>query len=74
MPISCDTEDLAVAAKCYCYDAETREKVKVYLLAVIAGLQGQTPSQLADAAACYCYDAVTMKKVQTYLLCQAANA
>lgn len=74
MAISCDTDDLAAAAKCYCYDRETAQQVKIYLLAVIAGLQAQTPSELADAAKCYCFDAQTAKKVQAYLLCQAALA
>lgn len=74
MPIECTTDYLGEASKCYCFDPITTEKVKVFLLAKIAGLDGQTPAQLADAADCYCYDKETMKKVQAYLLCQIANA
>lgn len=73
MPISCTTDDLAEAAACYCFDPLTKEKVKIYLLAVTAGLDNLTPSKLADRAKCYCYDAITLKKVQDYLLCQVAN-
>lgn len=72
MAISCEPETLATAAACYCFDAETREKVKVYLLAVIAGKDALTPSELADAAKCYCFDAATMKKVLAYLICEAS--
>lgn len=72
--VSCRPLDLAELAACYCYDAITKEKVKIYLLAVAAGLQNSTPAALAAAARCYCYDAQTMKKVQAYLLCQVANA
>lgn len=70
MAISCEPEDLAAAAKCYCFDADTRERVKLYLLAVAAGLDGQTPQQLADAAKCYCFDKKQSKSVELYLLCQ----
>ena len=74
MAIDCTAEYLGEASKCYCFDPITTEKVKVYLLAQIAGLSAMTPTQLADAADCYCYDKETMKKVQAYLLCQIANA
>lgn len=71
--VSCQTPDLAELSACYCYDAVTKEKVKLYLLAKIAGLENETPGALAAAAKCYCYDAQTMKKVIAYLLCQIAN-
>lgn len=74
MAISCDPTILATNAKCYCFDAETTQRIKLYLLAVIAGLDDQTPSELAAAAECYCFDKTTAKKIETYLLCQIANA
>lgn len=74
MPVTCTADYLGEASKCYCFDPVTAEKVKVYLLAQIAGLSDMTPTQLADAADCYCFDRETMKKVQAYLLCQIANA
>lgn len=74
MAIECTADALGEAAKCYCFDPITTEKVKVYLLAQIAGLSSMEPAALADAADCYCFDKETMKKVQAYLLCQIANA
>lgn len=74
MPVVCDATTLAEAASCYCYDPVTREKVKVYLLAVLAGKDNLTAAQLADAAACYCFDAVTMKKVMAYLACEGGGS
>ncbi len=73
MAISCDPTDLATAAKCYCYDAETRQKVIIRLLAIIANKADVSPSDLAEEAACYCYDPVTAKKVMISLLCVAAG-
>lgn len=74
MAIECTAEALATAAKCYCFDKKTSEEVKIYLLAVLAGLDNLTPSQLADRAKCFCMDAKFQKAVQNYLLCQLANA
>lgn len=62
------------AAKCFCFDKKTSEEVKIYILAVLAGLDNLTPSELATAAKCYCFDAKTAKAVTTYLLCQIATA
>ncbi len=73
MAVSCDPTDLATAAKCYCYDAVTRQRVIIRLLAIIAGKAGVSPSDLAEEAACYCYDPVTAKKVEIALLCVAAG-
>lgn len=63
-------ETLAAAAACYCFDRITAEKVKLYLLAQLAGLGSMTPAQLAEAAKCFCFDPVTQKKVEAYLLSQ----
>lgn len=72
MAISCEPANLATAAACYDFDHITREKVKIYLLAVIAGKDNLSPSELAEAAKCYCLDAATMKKVLAYLICEAS--
>jgi hypothetical protein len=51
------------------------DAVKIYLLAVTAGLQDMTPEELVVAAACYnCVPKDMQKSVQNYLLCQIANA
>lgn len=73
MAVTCTADYLGEASKCLCFDPITAEKVKIYLLAELAGLTSLTPSQLAEAAECYCFDPVTMKKVLAYLLCQIAN-
>lgn len=72
MAITCTPEALAAAAKCYCFDKKTSEEVKLYLLAVLAGLDNLTPSQLTDRAKCFCFDAKFQKMVENYLLCQIA--
>lgn len=74
MPVSCDPNDLAAASRCYCFDAETRKRVKLYLLAVAAGLGNQTPQQLVDASRCFCFDKKQARSIELYLLCQAASA
>lgn len=71
--ISCDPNDLATAAKCYCFDQKTSTEVMIYLLNVISGLN-LTPNELAENAKCYCFDQKTAEAVKVYLLCQAANA
>lgn len=72
--VDCSPQALAEGARCFCFPHQDAEKVKIYLLAVIAGLDNLTPSQLAELAKCYCFDAKTTKEVTTYLLCQIANA
>lgn len=74
MAVSTNPSELAAAARCYCYDKETAQKVKIYLRAVLAGLDGLTPQELANRAKCYCYDPVTAAKVELYLDCLIANA
>lgn len=74
MAIDCTPAGLAEASECYCFDAVTRERVKIYEMAVAAGLQALTPSELANRAKCYCYDAKTAKEVLIYLMCQVAAA
>lgn len=72
MAVSCVPNDLAAAAKCYCFDEKTTEAVKIYLLYQIAG-STLTPNQLADAAKCFCSDPKTQMAIQNYLLCQIVN-
>lgn len=59
--------DLAVSAKCYCFDPDTSGGVLVYLLAKKAGLLGTTPQQLASASKCYCFDDQTYRSSVAYL-------
>ena len=74
--ISCEPEDLVAVSSCYiCIDGNNVEAVKIYLLAVTAGLQGYTAEQLIAAAKCYkCIPKSMEKSVQNFLLCQIANA
>ena len=71
--ISTDPKEVAAAAACYCYRKPTYEQVRIYLLAVLAGLDSESPADLAEASACYCYDAQTMRRVEAYLLNVIAN-
>jgi hypothetical protein len=74
---SCDPEYLADAATCYrCLTGTNAEAVKIYLLAVIAGLDTMTADELIEAARCYnqCIPSGMQKSVQTYLLCQINTA
>lgn len=75
MPIACEPNDLANAAKCLCFsDQRQIDSVMIYLLAQIAG-NTDTPAQLAQKAACYCYgDARSIEAVKLYLLCAIADA
>lgn len=75
MPISCDTNDLLQASKCYCFSNQTQiDSVIIYLLSQIAESTA-TPSELATSAACYCFpDKNTRESVMLYLLCQIADA
>lgn len=73
MPISCDTEDLAQAAKCYCFGEKQQLAVQTYLLTQIAQSTA-TPDELAEAAKCFeCMSIKEMLAIQNYLLCQIVN-
>ena len=77
MAITCDVETLADLSRCYsCFTGAEVEAVKIYLLAVAAGLQDLTPQELITRAECYaaCIPMGLQKPVETYLLCQIANA
>lgn len=77
MPISCDRNDLAEAAKCFCYDKKIQIAVELYLLAVIAG-GSLDPNVLAEAAAAAGFNGIADRQsqdaIRLYLLCQAATA
>lgn len=75
MSISCDTNDLAGAAKCFsCLPPRTLLEVQTYLLALIAGASTD-PNTLALQAKCFtCLDTATLQQVRVYLLCQIATA
>lgn len=44
MAISCDPHDLAVAARCYCFDNALSDAVAIYLLCAWAN-EGQDPAK-----------------------------
>ena len=75
MAVSCEPNDLIAISACYdCIPEGKRDSVKIYLLAVTAGLQDQTTDQLMEAARCYgCISEETQKAIENYLLCQIAN-
>ena len=75
MAVNCDPNDLLANAACFlkCLNADQRQAVMTYLLAIIAG--GSTdPQVLLTAARCFhsCLTVAQMKAIQTYLLCQIA--
>jgi hypothetical protein len=73
MATSCDTEDLAEAAKCFCFSEKQQLAVQTYLLTQIAG-SAATPNELLDAAKCFqCMSVKDLLAIQNYLLCQMAN-
>lgn len=76
MAIDCTPSELADQAKCYtCLTPDQRDAIKTYLLAVVAGLDGNTPQQLLELAKCYtCIPEKLQKSVQNYLLCQIVNS
>lgn len=75
MAISCDTNDLANASKCFCFsDQRQIDAVIIYLLTQIAS-DTSTPAELAKKAACFCYpDTRSRDAVMLYLLCAIADA
>lgn len=68
--ISTDAETLAANSRCYaCVPPEMRGPVLIYVLAKLAGLEGQTTAQLVEAAKCYYgMDDNTARALQLYLL------
>lgn len=75
MAISCNTNDLAEASKCFCYnDQKQIDGIIIYLLKTIAE-DASTPAELARKAACFCYpDTRSRDAVMLYLLCAIADA
>lgn len=73
MPISCDAQSLADAAKCYdCLPVGIQLSIQTYLLAVIAG-GSLDPQTLANQARCFrCLEGMHAE-VQAYLLCNIVN-
>ncbi len=73
MAISCEPEDLAAAAKCYCMDLKMQQAIIVYLLAQIAG--GSTePNALAEEASQFqALSDKSLSQVTAYLLCAIVN-
>lgn len=75
MPVSCQPNDLAQAAKCFeCIPTGMQAAVQTYLLAQING--GETdPQKLLTAAQAAGYQKLrgSEAEVQNYLLCQIVN-
>lgn len=73
MPVSCDTNSLIDAAKCYqqCIPDGMQAAVQTMLIAAITG-DTRTPSQLASAATFFfsCVPPGEQLAIQNYLLCQ----
>ena len=76
MAIDCDPDALAEVSSCLnCIPPGSVDAIKIYLLAVTAGLQDMTATELMEASKCYsCIPEGYQKAVQNYLLCQIANA
>lgn len=76
MPISCDVDDLAEAAKCFqqCIPKGLSESVKILLLQNIAG-NTETPAELMESAKCIhqCVPKGFEGAIIIYLLCAIAN-
>jgi hypothetical protein len=75
MAVACDPQSLLQAAKCFenCTLAGQRDAIKIYLLALIAGVNPD-PVALMEAARCLtCLQPGQAQAVQTYLLCTIAN-
>ena len=74
MSVTTVPSELVAASACYnCIPDSARYGVLIYVLAVAAGLQDQTPDQLAEAAKCYCFSEGKASGVLAYLMCQVAN-
>lgn len=68
-----DNDALLAASKCWCLDDEATRGARLYLLAVIASLQGSAVSDLAAAAAPYVYDAEVQAAVELITIADIAN-
>lgn len=73
--ISCEPDDLAAAAKCFCIpDRKTQEAIMIYLLYTLSGLN-MTVKELVAASKCYCIgNDKTRDSILIYLACKAAQA
>lgn len=76
MAVSCNTNDLAEAGKCFCFEPRVADGVELYLLAVIAGGSLDPATLVREAAAAGFLgigDKATREGLRLYLLCQAAD-
>lgn len=79
MPISCEPDDLALAATCFSgLSWRQRQEIRVYLLCTLVNGDTPvdcTPDALAAAAACYSkLSSGQLDQIETYLFCQLASA
>lgn len=73
MPISCETNDLAEASKCFCFGELQQLAIQTYLLQQYVG-DTSTPAELLDAAKCFeCMSPKQLLMIQNHILCQLAN-
>jgi hypothetical protein len=76
MAVSCDKNDLAEAASCYCYSNQKQvDAIMIYLLNVISGLN-LTANELAVNATPFMgiSDQRQIDAIKLYLMCAAAEA
>jgi hypothetical protein len=75
MPVTCTADSLATESACLVgLTPPQQEAIKIYLLALQAGVNPD-PETLAAAAACFeGLNPRQQQAIQTYLLCQIANA
>jgi len=75
MAISADPAVLAALSTCYrCFDEGDQKLVLIAILAELAGLAGQTPSQLMALGKCYCgIPEGDQQGIMNYLLDTVAN-
>lgn len=75
MPVTCTSANLATLAACFTgLNPSQMAAVKIYLLAVKAGV-APDPAALAEASKCFTgLSPKQQSAIQTYLLCQIVNS
>jgi len=75
MAVECTSDNLATLATCFAgLNPPQMEAVKIYLLAVVAGIDPD-PDTIIEASKCFTgMNPQQQRAAQIYLLCQIANA
>jgi len=73
--MACDTAGLLDSAKCFdCLDAGQKQSIRLYLLAVIAGVSPDPAALLAQSKCMEsCLSDGQLRAIEAWLLCQIAN-